>query len=386
MKEPGQFIVATPSRSVCDAYARILARHGRLRAYCLGTRRGTPGIPADRTRLFPLIGLLGYGAARILSPQAAESFRFGLHPLFDRWAERRLAPGDHVISSYGYANRTFRRARQAGGKTFLDAGNSHPRQFWELIQEEHRRWKVDRPPIALHQYDRSLAMMEETDYALSPSTYVTQSFLRHGMAAERILPIHYPIDFSHFFPAPEPRPPARPFTLVNTGSLSLRKGTPYLLEAFRLIQRADPKARLFLSRIVEDSMKAILPQYRDLNIEWASPLPPSAVGERLRQADLFILPSLEDGWANTVSEALSCGLPAIVTPHTGACDAIRSGINGEVVPIRSPQEIAAAALRWRERVLAPAPRVPLIDREAFSAGRLEEVFLGHLRRIGLLTG
>src|SRR5436190_16353500 len=107
MPKSGQFVVATPARSVCDDNARALYRNQRLRFIALGTRRGTAGVPPEYTRLNPVFGLLAYAASKTLSSCRAESFRFHLLPLFDRWVKPLLAPGDHIISSYGYVNHCF---------------------------------------------------------------------------------------------------------------------------------------------------------------------------------------------------------------------------------------------------------------------------------------
>src|SRR5213596_2786568 len=104
LEQTPRFVVATPGRSVCDDHARALERIGKLHFIALGTRRGTASIRPERTRLNPWIGLKTFLAAKMLSPFAAESFRFGLLPEFDRWVCRQLTPGDHIISSYGYAN------------------------------------------------------------------------------------------------------------------------------------------------------------------------------------------------------------------------------------------------------------------------------------------
>jgi hypothetical protein len=112
----GKFVVATPGRTVCDDNARALERIGALRFIALGTRRGTAGVPPERTRLNPLIGLVAYAAAKTLPPFRAESFRFSLLPWFDRWVKRRLTPGDHIISSYGYANDSFKFWKFTHGK------------------------------------------------------------------------------------------------------------------------------------------------------------------------------------------------------------------------------------------------------------------------------
>lgn len=352
----GLFVVATPTRSVCDDNARVLEKIGRLRFIALGTRRGTSGVPLEWTRLNLWIGLWNYAAARMLGSFRAESFRFRLLPWFDRWVLKQLQPGDHIISSYGYANECFKFARQHGGKTFVDAGNSHIENFWSVISEEHRRWKCPYPPFAPHWLERSKAMLAQTDFVLSPSSYVTNSFLARGFKPEQILKNVYPVDLSLFQPATAPRPKNRPLTIINTGSLSLRKGTPYLLEAFRLIRQRHPSARLLLTQIVQDDVKPILAHFGDLPIEWSPPLPHAPLAERLRTADVFVLPSLEDGFARTVSEALACGLPAVTTPNTGASDFVKPGVNGEIVPIRDPAATAEAILKcWGRVQQNPAP-------------------------------
>lgn len=384
-KASGRFVVATPARSVCDDNARVLEKHGRLRYIALGTRRGTRGVPPERTRLNPAIGLAAYVAARILPPFRAESFRFGLLPWFDRWVKKQLVPGDHIISSYGYANDCFKWINAHGGKTFVDAGNSHIENFWEILSEEHRRWKCPTPPVARHWYERSRAMLERVDFVLAPSRYVTQSFLARGYAPEQILTNVYPVDLSLFQPADEPRPRNRPLTLVNTGSLSLRKGTPYLLEAFRLIRKKIPDARLLLMRFVQDDVKPVLRRYADLPIEWSPALPHARLRERLRSADIFIMPSLEEGLVRTACEAMACGLPVILTPHTGANDLVQPGVSGEIVPIRDPQAIADAVFKWAEKIMGGEwrPRV-LLDTKQLSFERFEHDFLRQLRERNLL--
>jgi glycosyltransferase involved in cell wall biosynthesis len=321
-----------------------------LRFLALGTRRGIAGVPAERTRLKPVLGLLTYVAARSLSPFRAESFRFHLLPWFDNWVRKQLEPGDHIISSYGYANACFDFVRRNGGKTFVDAGNSHIENFWEILSEEHLRWKCPYPPVSPFWYKRSRAMLAEVDYVLSPSSYVSRSFLARGFKQEQILRNVYPVNLATFQPPTHPRPKKRPLTIINTASLSLRKGTPYLLEAFRIIHRRHPSARFQLTRIIQDDVKAVLAQYQDLQIDWAPPMPQPQLAERLRQADVFVLPSIEEGLVRTALEAMACGLPVVLTPHCGANDFVRPGMNGEVVPIRDAKATAEAILKCWERL------------------------------------
>ena len=368
-----RFVVAAPGRTTCDPFASVLERHGKLRFLGLGTRRGTAGVSRELTRLFPVIGLANYIGVYLLSPFRAESFRFSLHPWFDRWVLKQLLPGDHALSSYG-------------GRNFIDGGNSHPDNFWSILTEEHERWRCPTPPVARHHYERARAMMEDVDYVLSPSSYVSQSFLARSFKPGQILKNVYPVDLSCFKPSTTPPDKNRPLTVISTGSLSLRKGTPYLLEAFRIIHRKHPSVRLKLIPLVQDDVKPILAKFRDLPIDWSPPRPHAQLAELLRSADVFVLPSLEEGLARAAIEAMACGLPVVLTSHTGANDFVRPGVNGEVVPIRDPAAIADAILKWGDKLQA-GERPPVEDlHRQLSFETFAQTFTAQLAALGYLNG
>ena len=112
-----QFTIVSPGHaSIYDAEALALHKRGALHFIAMGTRRGVTGLPAEVTRLKPVIGLGTYITARTMSAYAAESFRFRLYPWFDRWAKKQLRPGNHIISSYAYANESFQWTHEQGGK------------------------------------------------------------------------------------------------------------------------------------------------------------------------------------------------------------------------------------------------------------------------------
>ena len=372
MKPEPSFVVATPMRSTCDDPARFFAKQGWLRIYATWNRRGTAGIPAEKTKLMPALGLVAYVAARLCSSYRGESIRFALYPLYDAWVKTLLRPGDHMLSSYAYANSCFRWIRKHGGKTFLDGGNSHPENFWEILSAEHRRWHAPVPPVVPFLHRRSLAMMRDVDYVIAPSEFVADSFRKRGFPPERILYVPYVTDLENFHPLGR-RPADRPLTLVNTGSLSLRKGTPYLLEAYAQVRKIVPEARLLLTRQISNSIPLILNKYRDLPIEWAETLKPADLCRRLQSADIFILPSLEEGMARTALEAMACGLPVILTPNTGACDMVEEGVTGSIVPIHNTNAIAEKIIEWWAKIdKGRSPNVSAKLKTALSKERFEK--------------
>lgn len=372
--------VACPIRSVCDHHAKVFAELGRLQGHYLGTRRGAEGIPEALSHRFPLVGLLSYAVARTL-PRYGESAKVGCFPMFDAWVKRQIPAGTPVFSSYGYVIETFRQARETGGYTLMDGGNSHFAHYWKVVSDEHARWNCDLPPFPRAWYERGLRSLELTDWVFSPSSYVTRSFLDQGFPADRILHLPYPVNLSHFAPDPPADLPASPIRVVCTGGISLRKGFPYLLQAMRLI-RKQRDAVLLLTGSAHPSMEPILREYSDIPIDWAPMLPHDRLAERLKSAHVFALLSIEEGLARTALEAIACGVPAVLTPNTGTNDFIRPGVNGEVVPIRDPEATADAIVRCyeRRREVGPPPVDPeLAASLAFPAFR--QRLLAHLATI-----
>jgi len=385
MQGPDRFVVASFARCGHDCFARALEKRDLLDFYALGTRRGAQGVSAAHTRLQPIFGLLNYAGASLL-PSRSESFRFRLFPFFDRWLKSQLRPGQHLLTSYAFANTSMQWIKKHGGLTFIDAGNIHPKEFWDLLTEEAQRWGSPYPPVSRFFSEQALETANQVDYVFAPSTFVRRSFLRRGFDEQRVFLYSYPVDLDVFRPPAQSRPSDRPLTILNTGLLCLRKGTPYLLEAFRLILKHEPRAVLRLTRVVANDVRDVLRRFADLPIEWTAPLGRADFVRRYQTSDIFVLPSIEDGFAFVVAEALACGLPVITTPNTGASDLIRNGENGEVVAIRDPEAIAVAVLKWWTKV-RDGHRPEASDQlSKLSVEHFDRTVLGHLSEVGLAKG
>ena len=379
MKTPQKFAVACPIRSVCDHHARVFASVGRLQGHYLGTRNGAKGIPDELSSKLPLVGLLSYAAAKTW-PAMAEAAKVACFPKFDRWVKRQLPEATGIFSSYGYAVESFRKARLTRGMTLLDAGNSHPANFWKIVGEEHTRWGAKEDPYPRKWYEGGLRSVELTDWVFSPSTYVTQSFIERGFPRERILHLPYPVDLGNFSPSPPVPINDSPLRVICTGGVSLRKGFPYLLEAMRII-RKDRNAILMLSGGVHPAMKDLMNQYSDIPINWAPYLNHEQLGNRLKSGHVFALLSVEEGLARTALEAMACGLPVVLTPNTGVSDFVVPDENGEVVPIRDPQAAADAIMRCHDRRVTDEHFIDPNLQEALSFDTFAERLIRHLDTI-----
>jgi glycosyltransferase involved in cell wall biosynthesis len=89
----------------------------------------------------------------------------------------------------------------------------------------------------------------------------------------------------------------------------------------------------------------------------------AGVREQMKRADLFVFPTLSDGFGLVQLEAMAAGLPVLATPCCG--EVVRHGSNGLIIPPRDPSAIVAALEELRdnpdkyERLAAAASCRPL---------------------------
>jgi glycosyltransferase involved in cell wall biosynthesis len=382
---PPRFIVPNLLPAPSDSHAIALDQAGLLRKYFGGGRRPIQGIASEHQIQQSAFMWANMLAGYTLPLYQYECARFAMSPMFERWVERQVLEGDHLLAGFGYFNHLIPRIQQSGGRVFLDARNSHPSSFWSLVAEEHARWDVSLPPLWPRHHMRQQRSAALADYVLAPSRFVAESFIQHGFPADRILRLNYPVDLSRFQPAKEPRPTNRPLTLVSSGLLTLRKGSPYLFEAFKLIRKEVPDARLKIIRSMAGSFKPVFERmnYQGLPVEWAPGMTHAQMAPWLQESDVFLLPTIEEGMVRSAAEALGCGLPVITTRNAGVDDFIEEGVNGSIVPLRDPQAIAEAVLLWWERIRSGChdPRATRFERKSLGFDAFAQNFSDHLGRI-----
>jgi glycosyltransferase involved in cell wall biosynthesis len=150
---------------------------------------------------------------------------------------------------------------------------------------------------------------------------------------------------------PGPIDPARPLRVLFVGSMGQRKGLADLFSAMELLKGENIELVVMGSPLAD--MSFYRGQYADFTHEKGRPH--AEVLELMRSCDVFCLPSLFEGRALVMQEAMSQGLPLVITPNTGGEDLIVEGETGFLVPIRAPEQIADK-LAWfnhhRQELLA----------------------------------
>jgi glycosyltransferase involved in cell wall biosynthesis len=247
-----------------------------------------------------------------------------------------------TIFAYSYAaERIFEFASERGWRTVLgqiDPGpaedqrvagsNSAPEKYW-------RRWRRE---------------CELADQIVVNSAWSRDALLREGVSATKIRQIPLAMtankDTSGFQRVyPTAFTDERPLRVLFLGQISARKGAAQLLEAARLL--ADEPVEFWLvgpRQICADEKSGA-------NIKWFGAVPRSQVDEFYREADVFILPTLSDGFGLTQLEAQSWKLPVIASRFCGAV--VQHGRNGLILDEVSAESIVATLrelLRSPERL------------------------------------
>ena len=136
------------------------------------------------------------------------------------------------------------------------------------------------------------------------------------------------------------------FAFIFVGRLDRDKGIDELVHAFRMLDKEEPKAHLFLVGAEEPEGKSILDETREilsldnhihLSDGWQADVRPWYAA-----ADALVHPSRREGFPNVVIEAGAMGLASIVTDINGSREIISDGQNGTIVPAQDPEAMCAA--------------------------------------------
>lgn len=252
---------------------------------------------------------------------------------FDAFTNRRLrsqpAP-DILIAISGSSLKTGRELQARGTRMVCDRGSSHFRYQYDLVTDEFKRWGVSYPVADLRDIRREEEIYQVADAITVPSRFAARSFVEMGLPAEKIHVIPYGVRLENFRRTSEPAPGH--FDVLFAGAAGLRKGVPYLLEAFSKLRY--PAKRLRFAGDIRPDLKPVLERLPREHVEFLGPVSQSKLAELMSASHVMVLPSIEEGLALVQGQALACGCPVISTTNTGGEDLFTNGIEGFIVPIR----------------------------------------------------
>ena len=329
-------------------------------------QRSKGELPVGRVKQTLFSGLFAYAAERL--PWVPFAWKRAIR----RWSDGRLGRlagnlarrrgvglvsysyyGYHAFQAYGRPGILFQlhpqpEAMQAILQQELE---DHPECAASLLQE----WELALPAQDL---ERLVAESHSAKQYLVASSFTRQTLVERGVAAGAIEVIPYGVDLQHYHPSPVKAAPTGTLHLLFVGRINQRKGLSYLLSALRLLEDCD--VHLTICGRVLDNLSTFREFERQVTIR------PSVSSAQLllayQAADLFVFPSVGEGFGQVLLEAMACGLPILASTHTAAPDLIAEGVQGFCVEPRDPVALANRirwACRHREELTAMGKRARL---------------------------
>ena len=251
-------------------------------------------------------------------------------------------PGFSLHAYEDGAVESFRMAKELGIRRSYEMPIAHWATVRRLLAEEAERLPDWEPTLESTREPESKLARKETELHLAdcitcPSEFVLRSIPKKIREVKpcQVAPFGSPPSSKHLENASERRSQG-PLKLLFVGSMSQRKG---LADLFEAMNQLNTKA-ITLTVLGQPSMPMSFYRTHYSQFEYIAPCSNEQVRRVMEKHDVLVLPSIVEGRALVQQEALSCGLPLLVTPNAGGEDLVEDGRTGFLVPIRKPQALA----------------------------------------------
>lgn len=216
---------------------------------------------------------------------------------------------------------TIRMARKLGIPVVMERPNAHTAFAYRIVDEECDRVGIRLPEGFEHKFDAALLAHEEKEYAecdylLCPSDFVRQTFLDEGTASGKLLRHQYGYDKTLIWPGEQDPKSGKGLVMIYVGLCTPRKGLHHALKAW-LASDASKDGKFIVCG-------DFVPGYREKLAELLAHPSVEVLGHRndvpdlMRQADLFVLSTVEEGSALVTYEARGSGCVLLVSEASGA--------------------------------------------------------------------
>ncbi len=211
------------------------------------------------------------------------------------------------------------------------------------------------------------ALLEEelrkTQYFLVPSNFVKKSLTYSKIEDNQIKLCPYGTNFDvQEITKEKANKKGSAQKAVYVGNVTEMKGVFYLLEAIMRF----PKEKLELALVgAFDNSDHVFDKYIG-RVDFLGRVTHERVQEILKETDFFVFPSLGEGMSLAVLEAMSCGLPCIVTENSGVSDIVVDGKSGFIVRAQDENELFDKML-W---FVNNSDLIPQMGRNAFERSKV----------------
>jgi glycosyltransferase involved in cell wall biosynthesis len=297
----------------------------------------------------PLLEMLRVFSARSLHPWIENRIWEASEYNFDRWVAASLQTDMHWVHTYEHAALyTLLKAKKMGITSFLEQSSQHHQFLSKIVKDQTTLYPelnctstqlmLDANSVKCdRRKDREL---KECDYIICNSKFTSNTLNEAGYLQEKIIVIPYG------FPAiqsPMIERTRRKTTFIFAGNQCLRKGIHLLYKAWIACNFDPSKAELII--VGKNQLPESIRQGLPASVRFISNIPHQEMMELYNLADVFVFPTLADGFGMVISEAMSKGIPVITTLNSGGPDIITHRKNGFLVEAGNIKALTGQ-MRW----------------------------------------
>jgi len=267
-----------------------------------------------------------------LFPSKADSLIHWRNQRFGIWIAKNHLDEVNVIWSFDTASEyIFRIAKYRGISRVLDMSIAHP-AAGETILLKH----VDRSPEFWNELDSPDKDVDElqsrdnellfADIVVAASSFTAATIRQFSQTQASIKVIPYGVDLKQFQPRQVRKKTSELLIFLFVGWFSQRKGVYDLLKAWEKLD-LEGKAKLLLAGGTKKDLECWNGEFPS-NVECVGRVSRKRIGDLYSAADVFVFPSLFEGFGLVLLEAMASGLPIVTTTNTAGPDLIEDGIEG----------------------------------------------------------
>jgi glycosyltransferase involved in cell wall biosynthesis len=267
-----------------------------------------------------------------------------IYQRFDKQVSKRLVKAKHggATAVYAYedgALETFLEAKKLGLKCIYDLPIAYHETLQNIMQEEEVRRPEWSQTLGGGVKDSSSKLLrKKKELELADTIVVASDFVRNSLPkwalSKKIIQSPFGTPATSTTIKTKKREGNR-LRVLFAGSMTQRKGLADLFDAIQLVDQTK------VELVVLGSLAAPMSFYsKKALFTYEKTRSHREVLELMNSCDVFCLPSLVEGRALVMQEAMSQGLPIIITPNTGGEDLVIAEVTGFLVPVRNPEAIA----------------------------------------------
>lgn len=300
-------------------------------------RRNISEIDYEHIKGFPYREMLRVITARLFTPKLMNRVWEWSELNFDHWVASQLHNQIQWVHTYEHAAlATIRQAKKLQITSFHEQPSQHHTFFNAILQQQLRQYPQLISPTtsllnderAAKQDQRKNEELKACDYIICNSRFTSKTLTDAGVNEKKIIRIPYgfPETVTHI----ADHPVHEKMTFLYAGSQSIRKGTHLLYEAWKRCNFDPDKAELII--IGKNQLPELIRNGLPGSVKFSNNIPHEELMGFYRKADVFVLPTLADGFGMVISEAMAMGVPVITTMNSGGPDIITHQENGFLIP------------------------------------------------------